>query len=134
MTLTITTVVVCLLYSRHCCAAARQHYVRRERGQFRRVFAHVVGTAGTPPIVHSQVAADGPAQFLQTLCERREAGRVLRIVHGRGHQHADAPHPLALLRARSKRPRNRCASEQRDELAAVHSITSSARPSAFSCL
>src|SRR5262249_9278717 len=34
-----------------------------------------------------------------------------------------------LLRARHSRPRHRCAAEQRDEVAAHHSITSSARPS-----
>jgi hypothetical protein len=32
--------------------------------------------------------------------------------------HADAPHPLALLRARRERPRRRRTAEQRDELAA----------------
>ena len=37
---------------------------------------------------------------------------------GRTHQHANTPHALALLRARRKRPRRRCASEDRDELAA----------------
>ena len=45
------------------------------------------------------------------------------------HEHADAPHPLALLRARRERPRSRRAAEQRDELAPLHSITSSARAS-----
>src|SRR5262245_31683270 len=49
-----------------------------------------------------------------------------RIVLGKGCQHADASHPLALLRARRERPRSRAA-EQRDELAALHSTTSSAR-------
>src|SRR5262245_28251490 len=38
---------------------------------------------------------------------------------------ADPPHPTALLRARSERPSRRAA-EQRDELAPLHSITSSA--------
>ena len=37
------------------------------------------------------------------------------------HEHADAP-----LRARRERPRRRRAAEQRDEIAALHSITSSA--------
>ena len=42
-------------------------------------------------------------------------------------QHADTPHALArLLRTCSERPRARAA-EQRDELATLHSITSSAR-------
>src|SRR5262245_56202785 len=45
------------------------------------------------------------------------------------HQHADPPHPLALLRARRERPRGCRAADQRDELAALHSITSSARAS-----
>src|SRR5258708_38472763 len=40
--------------------------------------------------------------------------------------HADAPHPLVLLRARRQRPRRRAA-EQRDEMPSFHSITSSAR-------
>ena len=44
-------------------------------------------------------------------------------------QHADTPHALALLRPRRERPRRRRAAEQRDELAALHSITSSARAS-----
>src|SRR5262249_6623213 len=43
-------------------------------------------------------------------------------------QHAHAPHTPALLRARRDRPRRRT-TEQRYELAASHSITSSARPS-----
>jgi len=45
---------------------------------------------------------------------------------GRIHKHADAPHPLALLRARRERPRGRRSADERHELAALHSITSSA--------
>jgi hypothetical protein len=41
--------------------------------------------------------------------------------------YADAPHALGLLRESLQRPRNRRAAEQRDEVAALHSITSSAR-------
>ena len=70
----------------------------------------------------------GPAQLLQPLREHRDAGLPFRIVRGQRHEHADAPHPLALLRARRERPRRRAA-EERDELAALHSITSSARAS-----
>jgi hypothetical protein len=43
-------------------------------------------------------------------------------------QHADAPHSLALLRLRRERPRRRAA-ENGDELAPLHSITSSASAS-----
>jgi hypothetical protein len=41
------------------------------------------------------------------------------------HENADLTDVLVLLRTRRERPRSRAA-EQRDELAAVHSITSSA--------
>jgi hypothetical protein len=40
------------------------------------------------------------------------------------HEHADAPHPYGLLRARRKRPSGCRAAEQADELAPLHSITS----------
>jgi hypothetical protein len=45
--------------------------------------------------------------LLQALQERHVASRIFRIVRGRGHEHADAPHALALLRARRERPRGR---------------------------
>ena len=55
-----------------------------------------------------------------------------RIVRGEWQEHADTPHPLALLRARSDRPCRCRAAEERYERAplhrhARHSITSSAR-------
>jgi hypothetical protein len=40
-------------------------------------------------------------------------GRCLWIVCGHIHQHADAPHPVRLLRARRERPRNRRAAKRR---------------------
>src|SRR5262245_7023186 len=52
-----------------------------------------------------------------------------RVALEKAHQHTDPPHPLALLRAPRERPRRRRAAEERDELAAFHSITSSARAS-----
>src|SRR5262249_56688142 len=47
---------------------------------------------------------------------------------GGGIEDSDHRH-RRLLRARRERPRDRRAAEQRDELAALHSTTSSARPS-----
>src|SRR6516165_8266411 len=103
-------------------------------GQFRRVSANALGIACGPAIVDLHVAAVGPAQFLQPLHERRQACLSFRIVCGEGHEHADTPHPLALLRAHRERPRRRAA-EQRDELATLHlrghSMTSSARASSI---
>src|SRR5262249_12790319 len=54
-----------------------------------------------------------------------------RIVLVKWCQNADSAHPLRLLRARRERPR-RCAAQQRDERAALHSITSSAATSSLS--
>src|SRR5262249_32965171 len=60
------------------------------------------------------------------------AHECLEFALGRwcGTEEPDAPHPFALLRACRERPRSRCASEQRDELAPFHlrghSMTSSA--------
>src|SRR5262249_13849849 len=83
-----------------------------------------IGPAGIDP----QVAALAPSQLAERLCERGEPGLPLGIVRGDIREHADAPRAFDLLRARPKRPRRRAA-EQRDELAALHSITSSARAS-----
>src|SRR5262249_43124 len=81
--------------------------------------------ATAPAGVDPQVTADGPARLLQSLGQRCDARLRVWLVRRGIHQHADAPHPLALLRARRERPRRRAA-EQRDELAALHSLTSSA--------
>src|SRR5262249_2193303 len=65
-------------------------------------------------------------QFFEPLHKRLDPALCFQIILGVPHQHADTPHPLALLRARRERPRRRRAAEQRDELAAPHSMTSSA--------
>src|SRR5262249_44885713 len=52
--------------------------------------------------------------------ERSDASLSFQIGRSRAHEHVDAPHLLAVLRARRERPRRRAA-EQRDELALVHS-------------
>src|SRR5262249_51366493 len=75
--------------------------------QFRRVFANSVGVGDAPAAIDADVAAVKPAQLREPLEERRYAGLKLRIVSGAGHQHADTPYALALLRARRHRPRRR---------------------------
>src|SRR5262249_32077788 len=63
------------------------------------------------------------------LRERRDDRLRQGIVFVGPHEHADAPHAVALLRARRDRPCRRAA-EERDEVAPLnHSITSSARSS-----
>ena len=63
----------------------------------------------TPAKVDPNIAANGPARFLEALQERREAHLSFRIVRGEVHQHADPPHALGLLRARRERPGGRAA-------------------------
>src|SRR5262249_33765881 len=55
----------------------------------------------------------------ECLQEYRDARLLFRIIRSCVHEHADAPHPLAPLRARHERPRSSSA-EQRYELAASH--------------
>src|SRR5262249_53393546 len=96
--------------------------------EFGGVFGIAVVSARAPANVDPRVAAADPAQFLQPLPEGRHESPAIRVVLGQIEQHADASHALALLRARRVRPRRR-ADERRDERAARHSITSSARAS-----
>src|SRR5262245_23541521 len=74
------------------------------------------------------IAALQPATAFEPLAECHVARPA--FASGCGQEHVHAPHPLALLallRARRQRPPCRRAADQRDELAAFHSINSSAR-------
>src|SRR5262249_15534004 len=88
----------------------------------------VLEVAAAPAVVDAHISPDDPAQFAEPLQERCIAGLSFGIVRHPGHKHADAPNTLRLLRPRREWPSG-CAAEQRDDLAAVHSITSSARAS-----
>src|SRR5262245_39206905 len=90
-----------------------------------------IGIRRCPAGIDLHISADGPAKRLQPLQEGSEPCLVMRIVRRCGEEHADAPHPLALLRPRRERPRDR-AGKQGDELAPSHSITSSASASSLS--
>src|SRR5262249_12370200 len=114
-------------------AGSAKDDVRRECDQFFGVSTTAVEIRSAPAVIDSHVVTDGPSQLRQRLHECSDAGLCFLVVCGLGHEHADAPHPLALLPARRKRPRCRRAAEQRDELAPFHhSITSSARASRLS--
>jgi hypothetical protein len=54
--------------------------------------------AGDAPILAAPTPR--PAALLESIPERRGAELTFRIILGVEHQHADPPHPLALLRAR----------------------------------
>jgi hypothetical protein len=75
-----------------------------------------IGVIAAPTKVHPHVAAIGPTQVCKRLRERRDVGLRHGIVFIEPQEHADAPHAVALLRARRERPCRRSA-EERDELA-----------------
>jgi len=96
--------------------------VRRERSQLRCVFANSSGIARRPTGLDSHVLAGAPAQLLQSLQKRSEPRLKFRIVRSCGQEYSYAPHPLALLRLRSKRPHCHRASKCFDELAPSHCL------------
>src|SRR5262249_13472188 len=96
-----------------------------------------------PAIIDSEVASIRPAELLKALPKYSHAGADIRIAFRNRHQHADMTNSLRLLRARREWPRRRRAAETNNDLASIHSITSSAsasslpvtvRPSAFAVL
>src|SRR5262249_37592934 len=112
----------------HAAAANGDDHVRRKPPQFRGVFPILARLAGAPTILDADVDIVGPAQLLHPLLECGDVEARLRIVRDSGHQHADAPHALALLRPPGDWPR-RSRAAKRGELATLHSITSSVRAS-----
>src|SRR5262249_14489598 len=76
-----------------------------------------------PAIFDGDCPSLGPAEFAQSL---HKGGRPLAPRRRRARaQKSDCPQLAHLLRPRRERPRGRAA-EKRDELAPLHSITSSA--------
>jgi hypothetical protein len=104
----------------HICATGGHNHVGRERNQFRRVSAIAIGIARTPAVIDCDVAAFGPAQFLQALPKRSNSGLSKRIAFDASYQHTDAPHLLGLLRAGGEWPSSRCGCQTRDKFAPPH--------------
>jgi len=80
--------------------------------EFLRESLHRLGVERRPPSVNPNVAALGPAELLESLPECGEECLIFVVVLGHCHQHADPAHPVRLLRARPKRPRNGRAAER----------------------
>src|SRR5262249_21128961 len=119
-----------------------QDHVGAQIEQLAGELARMRRVARTPAIDELDIAALDPAQGVRGRLEThapRLPSRVIRYPH----QPAPPPHAIRRLRARRERPRRRRAAEERDELTAFHSITSSAiarrlsgtvRPSAFAAV
>src|SRR5580658_9266535 len=67
-----------------------------------------------------------PAELFKSLAERRQPALNLRVGLILRHQKCDVPQSGRLLRARCKRPCGCRAAKKCDELAPLHSMTSSA--------
>src|SRR5262249_27359260 len=61
-----------------------------------------------------------PSKLLEPFPERCSSLLPFPVALGKSLQYSDAPHPLALLRARRERPRHSRAANERDELAPLH--------------
>src|SRR5215469_10088373 len=98
----------------------REDHVGLQRDQFFREYLRLC-TGRSKASVDADIAAFRPSTLFQPLPECREASLGFRMVLGERYEHADAPHPIMLLRAHPERPRGcRRAAEQCDELAPLH--------------
>src|SRR2546423_5369176 len=112
-----------LLNGREGKAAVGHDDIRPERDQFCDVLTDAIGVDPGRAIIDPHIAAYSPAQRLQRVLERRMAGYRFRIIACEELKHADAPHLIGLLRARTERPRRRT-TQQSYEIAPSHSATS----------
>src|SRR6516225_2560115 len=64
-----------------------------------------------------EIAAFRPPQLRESTTQRRHRRLPSRIALHKAHEHADQPYPVRLLRTREKRPCNRGATKERNELA-----------------
>src|SRR5262249_25992071 len=112
---------------RHCrsSAAGRHNHGHLTVNQFGRKHRQSIILAFRPAIFDLDVLAFGISCLFQSLAERTQADRVSGQVRRCAAEEPDHWH-RGLPRTRRERPRRRAA-EQRDECAALHSITSSAR-------
>ena len=99
---------------RHRRGATGEDNIWRKRDQFCRIFANALGIASAPAYVDADVAASVQPNCFSPREKRLEAGLdpIDASASVAGNKHADAPHPLRLLRPRRERPRGRRAAEQ----------------------
>src|SRR6516225_5066240 len=79
-----------------------------------------------PAIFDRDGASFDPAEFAEPL--HKSSGQLALRGRRSRAQESDGRQPRGLLRTRRERPRGRRAADERDELAPLHSISSSARP------
>ena len=90
-----------------------------ERNQLRRLSAHM-SACPRPSACRAAHCGRRSSPIAATLAGTPRDAACPSGSFAAGHEHADAPHPLGLLRARRDRPRCRRTAEKRDELAPSH--------------
>jgi hypothetical protein len=83
---------------------------------------HPIRVTRAPAKFDPEIAAFRPPQLRERTSERRDLRLRSRIVFRKGHQHANQPHPVRLLRTRCKRPCRSRAANKRDEFAPSHQV------------
>jgi hypothetical protein len=101
-------------------AICRQGCIRTLRNRWR----CRLGGRGAPADVHQQILAVAPAQLLQTLLDRCNAGLPLRGIRSTVHKHAEPPHAIRLLRTHRERPSRNSNTDEHDEFPPPHGICS----------
>jgi hypothetical protein len=89
------------------------------------MLVHLFDAQAVPALVDREVLAFDEAEPPQLRKKRHMMGRLAWT----GEHRTEPINPPGLLRTRGERPRGRRAAEQGDEIAAFHSITSSAMAS-----
>jgi hypothetical protein len=84
-----------------------------------RELADLLGVTRPPAVLDLDVTPVAPPELLQCSGERGDEGLPGRVALGNAHEHADAPHALA-LRARRERPADRRAADKGYEFATSH--------------
>jgi hypothetical protein len=84
----------------HCCLIAGKNSIRPHPHELGSEASQALGISTRPALLDVDIATFDPPEILQAAAERRHAelafGVILRQPR---NQHADAPHPLALLRS-----------------------------------
>jgi hypothetical protein len=75
-----------------------------QRNQFRCEGSRPARVSRAPSIFHRNIAALGPTQPLQSLPKGDNTSLCFWIILGVGREHANAPHPVRLLRPCRERP------------------------------
>src|SRR5262249_23752228 len=114
----------------HCARICEDH-IGVQGDQLFREYLSAPRANSCEPIFEVNISAFRPSASFKAMPEHRSARLRFWLILFEVHEHADAPHVL-LLRPRRERPRGRRAADKRDELAPLHSITSSAIASSLS--